>query len=343
MKNLVLIAFLFISGSSLQAQGTDSAALYFDKGQAEQKARRFREAEKNYAEASRLAPDNNQYKLSLADVLLEQRRYNEAITQYEAVGQAEPNNAVVAEKLAQLLQNMHQWEKSIQYAQQLEKLDPSKDMSFIVANNYYKMERYADAIKYCELAYKRDPKRAEVPYIAGRCFMEMHNYRKAAGCYDQALALDSSNAKWMYEAALVWYSVPDDKKSLYWMKKAGEKGYPQTNDYLENLATAYLNTGDYKEGIGMLKKVLERRPQDPELLFSIADACYKSKQYQDAIDYWDQVLGIDKKNANALYMIGMSYQKKGDKEKGMQLCDKAIEMDPSLKSLKQERKMPGGM
>ena len=31
-------------------------------------------------------------------------------------------------------------------------------------------------------------------------------------------------------------------------------------------------------------------------------------------------------------MIGMSYQKKGEKEKGVALCDKAIEMDPVLQS-----------
>jgi hypothetical protein len=42
-------------------------------------------------------------------------------------------------------------------------------------------------------------------------------------------------------------------------------------------------------------------------------------------------------------MIGLSYQKKGEKEKGQQMCDKAIQMDPSLKNLKEEKKMPGGM
>jgi len=40
-----------------------------------------------------------------------------------------------------------------------------------------------------------------------------------------------------------------------------------------------------------------------------------------------------------LYMIGMCYMKKGDKGKGTQLCDKAIQMDPGLGSLKQKREM----
>jgi len=33
----------------------------------------------------------------------------------------------------------------------------------------------------------------------------------------------------------------------------------------------------------------------------------------------------------------MCYQKMGQKEMGMALCDKAIEMDPSLSSLKQKK------
>ena len=35
------------------------------------------------------------------------------------------------------------------------------------------------------------------------------------------------------------------------------------------------------------------------------------------------------------------YQKKGEKEKGVALCDKAIEMDPSLAKNKQKISMPG--
>jgi tetratricopeptide (TPR) repeat protein len=88
---------------------------------------------------------------------------------------------------------------------------------------------------------------------------------------------------------------------------------------------------------------LQRKPQDQELLYNIADAYYRGGKWQTAIEYWDQVLANDKKNASALYMIGMAYQKKGEKDKGMQLCDRAIQMDPSLKNLKQERKMPGGL
>jgi tetratricopeptide (TPR) repeat protein len=76
----------------------------------------------------------------------------------------------------------------------------------------------------------------------------------------------------------------------------------------------------------------------------VAEAYYYKAKFDQAIEYWDRVLEYDKENASALYMIGMSYQKKGGKEntdKGIALCDKAIEMDPSLSSLKQKKMMAG--
>ena len=84
-------------------------------------------------------------------------------------------------------------------------------------------------------------------------------------------------------------------------------------------------------------EILKRKPSDLNILNMIAEAYYYKGKYREAIEYWDQVMSYDKDNAAALYMIGMSYQKSGEKEKGITLCDKAIEMDPALASYKQKR------
>ncbi len=77
----------------------------------------------------------------------------------------------------------------------------------------------------------------------------MSNYKRAEGCYQQAIARDSSNANWMFEAGMVAYSIPDDKKAVYWFEPAGAKGYKRTDVYLENLANAYLNLKQYDKGL----------------------------------------------------------------------------------------------
>jgi len=123
---------------------------------------------------------------------------------------------------------------------------------------------------------------------------------------------------------------------------AAERGWVKNAEYYENLAYSYMNLGDFTKSTEMLQKSLEKRPYSITVRYALAESQYKGGKYQAAIDNWDQVLQLDNKNARALYMIGMSYQKMGQKDKGTALCDKAIEMDPSLNSLKQ-KKMDMGM
>jgi hypothetical protein len=52
------------------------------------------------------------------------------------------------------------------------------------------------------------------------------------------------------------------------------------------------------------------------------------------------LLTLNPKDAQALFMAGMTFQKKGDKQKGQKICDKAIEMDPSLASHRQKQELP---
>ena len=167
------------------------------------------------------------------------------------------------------------------------------------------------------------------------------NFKAAIPHFQKALELQPANNRWMYEMALIYYAMHDDKNSLKYMLEAGEKGYKRDNEYLENLGIAYLNAGETDKGLTIMKEILERRPSDMNVLNMIAEACYDAKKYDDAINYWDEILRLDKQNASALYMIGMSYQAKGEKQKGMALCDKAIEMDPSLQRNKQKISMPG--
>lgn len=203
------------------------------------------------------------------------------------------------------------------------------------ARKYYQEEDYAAAIKALEKAALEEPSNAQVPYLTGRAYLDMNNNRKAAAFLEKAIGMDSTKPHWIYECGLVYYAIPDFKKSLQFILLAGDKGYKRSNDYLENLGNAYLNVNDYKKGLEILEEVLKKKPEDPELLYQVAFAYYKTGKYQQAIDYWDRMLAMDKENAEALYMIGLAYQKKGEKDKGQQLCDRAIEMDPSLRSKRQ--------
>ena len=210
------------------------------------------------------------------------------------------------------------------------------ETSLQLARKQYQEENYGEVIKLLEKAAVEEPANAQVPYLMGRAYVDMNNYKKAVTFLEKAIGMDSSKSNWMYECSLVYQSVPNYKRSLQMMILAGEKGYKKTSDYLENLGNTYVTTGEYSKGIELLNEVLKKKPEDPELIFQIAQANYKAGKFDDAITMWDKLFQADNTNAEALYMIGLSYQKKGEKDKGQQICDKAIQMDPSLRSKRQQ-------
>ncbi|HTL10466.1 MAG TPA: tetratricopeptide repeat protein, partial [Chitinophagaceae bacterium] len=264
-------------------------------------------------------------------------KYPDAINAYTEVLKAAPDDAVANENLASLYFWTRRWNDAITASKKLQQLKIGKNTDYIIGKSYAELEDYGQSFTYLQAAAKQDTSNADIPYTIARGYVEMSNYRSAAPYFVRAIQLDSTRPNWVYECALNYAAIPDDKTAIKYYLLAADRGYKTDNDYIENLSISYEGTGQLDKCIELLKKVLEKKPADLSLLNGIAQLYYKTGKYQDAIDNWDKILGYDKKNAKALYMIGLSYQKKGDKEKGMQLCDQAIKMDPSLASLKEKK------
>ncbi|HVZ58108.1 MAG TPA: tetratricopeptide repeat protein [Chitinophagaceae bacterium] len=333
----LLLVFVSIQGYSQQ----DSARLYYQKGLQQRQAGRLMEAYRSFDRAFQHDSTNLDIVRGLALSAYDLRRYDQARDLYKKLVALGDGSAANYERLMELSFNMRLFDEAILYAGKLRQVDPHARVSRILGKASYEQENYGDAIRYLGEAARAEPGNAEVPYLVARSYVEMTNYKQAIPFFRQALSLDSSNSTWLYELGLTYYAAHDDGNALRSILLAGEKGYKKDNDYLTNLGIAYLNAGHPGEGLAVLTDLLKKRPSDLSLLDMVADAQYNLGHYDEAMQYWDTILGYDKSNASALYMIGMCYLKKGDKAKGTQLCDKAIEMDPSLASHKEKRMTMG--
>ena len=342
-----IAALLLLSGNYSLAQSNennaDSAQHYFQKALAEKEKGRKMEVLKHLEKANQFSNDDLQITAELAAAYHDLRKYDKALLAYKKLDEAGAATAPVYAQLLDLSFNMRRFDDVITYAGKLKALDKSASVSYYLGKVHYQQENYGEAIKQLAIASKEDPANAEVPYLVARSYADMMNYKQSIPYFQKAIELAPEKNNWIYELGLICYAMNDNKNALRYIKEAGDKGYKKDNDYLQNLAIAYLNTGKLDDGVSILTELLKKRPSDMNILNMVAEAYYYKGKYQQAIDYWDQILVYDKQNAEALYMIGMSYQKKGEKEKGIHLCDKAIEMDPSLASLKQKKMTIGGL
>lgn len=320
---------------------TDSSTYFLQKGIEEKGKGRRMESLKQFEKAYSYNKDSREVVSELAAAYLDLRRYGQAREKYLQLEQLGDKTDNTYKQLMLLSFNMRQFDDAIKYASQLKKNNPSEKTAFYMGKAFYEKEDLGNAIKYLDAAAKEDDQNAEVPYMVAKAYADMQNYKSAIPYFQKAVKLNPNQSYWIYEMALIYYAANDDQNSLKYMLEAGEKGLKKDNAYMQNLATAYINTGRFNEGVNVLLDLLKLRPSDQNIIYTIAEAYYNAKKYDDAINYYDEALRQNKQNADALYMIGMCYQKKGEKQKGMQLCDKAIEMDPSLQSLKQKKEMPG--
>lgn len=339
----LLTTSVLLAVSAISFAQTDSSAYFLQKGLEEKGKGRLMESYKALDKAYTYSKENKQIIAELANALFELRRYPQAREKYMQLEKLGDGSAKTYKQLMTLSFNLRQFPEAIKYANLLKKTDPSEKVAYYIGKAHYDNDNYGEAIKYLTAATTEEPGKAEIPYLVARSYADMMNYKQAMPYFEKALAIEPANNRWMYEMGLLYYAMHDDKTSLKYLLQAAEKGYKRDNEYLENLGVAYLSDKQTDKGLGILKEALQRRPSDLNLLNMIAEANYDAKRYDEAMNYYDQVLGLDKTNAQPLYMIGMCYQKKGEKQKGTALCDKAIQMDPSLAGKKQKVEMPGGL
>ena len=339
LKHILSSALLAISVVAFSQ--TDSSGFYLNKGLDEKAKGRRLESLKQFEKAYGYNSSDKQVVSELAAAYLDLRRYAQAKEKFLQLEKMGDRSDSTYRQLMLLSYNMRQWDEVIQHASALKKIKKSEPTAFYLAQAFYGKEDLGNAIKYYQFAAKENPQNADIPYNTARAYADMFNYQQSVEYFQKAIALNPNQSRWIYEMALIYYAIPDNPNALKYMLEAGEKGYKKDNEYLMNLAVAYLNAGKAQEGIAILKDMLQKRPSDTNIIGMLAEAHYDVKKYDEAISFYDQLLSINKSDAESLYMIGMSFQKKGEKQKGQALCDEAIKMKPELENLRKKKEMPG--
>ena len=338
MKKHLTVPLLLLISFNLFAQVPDSSLQYFKKGMEEKAAKRYLLASGYFDDAIRVYPAYTDAYVENGLVNLEMRRTDAAKNNFTKAYELDSGNETAIKQLTELYFSYRQYQQAIEFA---EKCKTCENAGRIIALSYYQLEDYAKAEIRLLALLEKDPADAEITYTSGRNYLEMGLEQKAIPYYIKAVQLDESKSTWMFELGLLYYNNNDFKNAVVYFNKAAEKGFIRGNDFNENLGFAYMYSGEYEKGEKLLLEVYQRKPADKDILRDIAQAYYDSKKYDKSLEFCQKLLEQDKNDAMALYQAGMCFQKKGQKQRGQQMCDRAIELDPSLGKLRQKRMSVG--
>jgi len=337
MKHLLAIIPLWVC-PSVYAQQVDSSMFFFKKGLDEKNTKRYLVASQSFEKSVKYNASNIDAWLENGLANLEMRKTDQAINCFQKALALDPGNKKAIRELTSLYFNYRQYAKAIEFARKCADCDNAQR---IIGMSMYQQEDYPSAVTALQAALKQDPADAEATYTLARTYLDMEEYKKAVPVYEQAVKLDPTKNAWIYEQGLLYYNLDDYKNAMNAFNSAAQAGYVQSNDFNENLGYASLYSGEYEKGEKLLLAVLNKKPGNKTILRDMAEILYQQKQYDKSLDYCQKLLEIDTKDGKALYQAGLCFQKKGEKDRGQQMCDKAILMDPSLDGLRKKKEISG--
>lgn len=339
MKNfLTIISICFVV--PLFAQTTDSAVYFYQKGVEEKNVRRYLVASQQFDKAIKLNPKYTAAYIDNGYACLEMRKTDAAIAHFTKANELEPDNATAIKELMNLYFSYRQYPKAVAFAQ---KCNSCEGADKIMALSYFQQEDYGNAEKGLLGLLAKHPDDAEANYTLGRTYMELEQEKKAIVYYEKAVHIDTTKSAWLHELALLYYTINNYKSAVVYFNKAANNGFPQSNDFSENLGYSYIYAGEFEKGEKILLGLLEKKPGNKDILRDIAQAYYDVKLYDKSLEFCQKLMEMDPKDAKALYQAGMCFQKKGQKDRGQAMCDKAIELDPSLNKMKHQMQMGAGL
>ena len=339
MKNILTAITLLFSITSF-AQNSDSAQFYYKKGIEEKTAKHYLVASKAFDKAIKFDAKLTVAYIENGYANLEMRKTDAAITNFTKAHELEATNEIPVKELMELYFNYRQYAKAVELAQQCTNCTNAQK---IIAISYFQQEDYAKAEKALLALIAKNPADAEVNYTLGRSYLEMEQEKNAIYYYDKAVFLDTAKSTWLHELALLYYTVNDYKNAVVYFNKAAANGFTQSNDFKENLGFSYIYSGEFEKGEALVLDIMARKPGNKDLLRDVADAYYQIKKYDKTLEFCQKLLAMDNKDGKALYQAGQCFIKKGEKDRGQAMCDKAIELDPSLNKLKKQQQMGAGL
>lgn len=139
---------------------------------------------------------------------------------------------------------------------------------------------------------EKDPKNAELYFLRGQVYAEQELLDSALADAEQALLLDTSMVRYHQFLADAYIDNSQSKAALGVLKKGLER-FPDDMDLLRDLAEIYLYVMQYQDGVVTVDKMLKQQPRNPEILFLKGNLLKHAGDTMQALDAYQRSVEED--------------------------------------------------
>ena len=252
-------------------------------------------------------------------------------------------------------------EEAINYGKKaLEITDNDYSIFYIIGTAYMSIKNFDESVHYLEKALELNPEHSQIYNNLGTSYLTIGNMEKAYENFKKASELDPENAITYFNIASILqiqsrheeaceyfekaYSLePSDNylaalslsevKLEQWEKainhyKILATHHPEKQTYQYNLACCYEQSGDYKNAIGILSRLVAMNPKSVSMARKLANIFIKTNQPILAREIYEKLMFLGNVGFEVCYEFAHVCILLNDTDKAEKILKKVIELKP---------------
>lgn len=206
-----------------------------------------------------------------------------------------------------------------------------EEYDFLI-NHYMGEDRSELVYELAELAYLRHPYSTEmvVRYIDVLIVHQLQD--KAIAILEQKLSNEPNNADFNFLFGRALAKTGNHEKAKEYVIKASRLDGEDSVDMFITVGQDYLEDELFENALFYLEFVIEKEPDNFEVLNDIAYCYDRTERIDKSIDAYNKLLEIDPFNDYAWYNLGTTYSKKSDFTKAIEAFDFSLALNPNNSS-----------
>ena len=282
----------------------------------------------------------------LAKYLVKQGSYEEALIQFEVLHSKNLITQDLRQGYAKSLKATGRIQDAVDVLKELFRDDPGdREAARFLADIYLQKEDFFNAKFYLEAARRADSKNAEIHYLIGTSCLKLQEDDCAVEAFRQAVELEPEKLEYAELFANQLFKMSKGMKG-----KELKDAYRQARKYFDFIIARYENdptipkdrhnadvyfnrgkilfdTGHFAKALNDLDKALFLAKHRFDILIAFADTLYKMNRYDDALEYYQEMIDSDIDIPHAYYYRGHIFLTTGKREKAKANLLKCIAKD----------------
>ena len=250
-------------------------------------------AQANYEKAAELQPENITFQKNLADFYyVESGRVEDALRIYVSVLESHPEDVETLLITGHICVALQKFDDAKDFYRRVLEIEP---WNADAGQNLDKLEKILSGNNLSEQA----PQSAAEMYQAAQSAANEGRHDEAIQNLETLLKSSPDFAMAHNDLGVLYYQIGDKNRAREHYENAAQLE-PEDITFQKNLADFYcIELGQFENAMQIYIKVLEKYPEDIEVLMAIGYICETLDKSDDARDFYNQVLSIEPWNMEA--------------------------------------------